>query len=182
MSTQSTQQSLGSEIYTGTADFGRIWAILGAIMSTFISIIFIIIGIVIIVKGSKYNSVSGIVTSDSVCNQTINGNVNGNVNGNNNQVTTCNTSVKYTVNSVIYQKTIDTGSSSYKTGDQINIYFTDANNPTSNPIPSWIGIILIIMGVIILIGSWLWVWLTQRYKVAAAAEGVAGALSVIKRI
>jgi len=169
----STKQSLSSEIYTGTADFGKTWSVIGAITSTFIGIILFVVGIVILVNKSTYKSVMGIAVSDSVCSWS---------NNNGNSIASCTTEVKYSVG-IDYQQNIDTGSSRYKAGDYVKVYYgNNPNSPTGNPVSSLVGWVLIIIAVLMIASSWIWVFLTRKYKFAAAAEGVSGAWGIIKSV
>jgi len=167
-------KSIGNEIYSDTASFGKIWAIISAIMGTLFGIFFIIIGIYIILHKSHLKSTKGDVVKDSDCNTTID---------NGNQYTQCSTTVNYNINGKEYtNKIVNTGSTTFTQGkNNITIWYspTDPEKPEYKPAPTWIGWIIILVALLVIFGSWFWVWLTRKYKMAAAAEGAAGIYSII---
>jgi len=166
------KQSLGSEIYSDAASFGRVYAMIGAIFGTLISIMFIIGGIYIIYHKSHLKSVNGTVISDSICNQL------------DKNSKSCSTTYTYTINGKNYKGT-STSSNGYKKSENIKIWY-DPNHPSVNPeidIPSkTLGVVLIIIGIITVISAWVGVYLTRKYKFAAAASGVGGGIDIIKNI
>ena len=166
-------QSLGNEIYSDTASFGKIWSIISAIFGTLIGIFFIIVGIYIILHKSHLKSTVGDVVKPSSCYNTIE-------NGNNYK--SCTTNVSYSVKGQKYEKTINTGSSELTPGTgNITIWYSPVNpgNPEYNPAPTWIGWVIILVALLVIFGAWFWVWLTHKYKVAAAAEGASGIYSIL---
>lgn len=167
------QESLGSEIYSGAAGFGRIYAWISAIIGTVTAIGMIIIGIYIIQHKSHLLSVNGKVTKASYdCSTQTQ---------NKSTTTTCKFDVTYSVNDKNYTKTFS--STDILSVDEIVTIWYDPNHPEQgeyNPVPVGIGWALIIFAAFILIGVWFWVWLTGRYKFAAASSGAAAAINLIR--
>lgn len=167
-------KSIGNEIYSDTASFGRIWAIISAITGTLIGIFLFICGIYVIQHKSHLKSTKGDVVKDSDCNTILD---------NGNQYTKCSTTVSYNINGKEYpNKIVKTGSTEFKQGkNNITIWYSPATpeNPEYSPAPTWIGWVIILISLLLVFGSWFWVWLTRKYKMAAAAEGASGIYSII---
>lgn len=166
------KKSLGSEIYSDAASFGRVYAIIGAVFASLFSLMFIIGGIYIIYHKSHLKSVTGTVTSDSLCTQL------------DKNSTSCSVNYTYTIKDKNYSGT-STSSTSYKKGNKITVWY-DPNHPgvhSEIDIPSkTIGVVAIIMGILIAIAAWVGVYLTRKYKFAAAASGVGGGIDIIKNV
>ena len=167
-------KSIGNEIYSDTASFGRIWAIISAITGTLVGIFFIIVGIYVIQHKSHLKSTKGDVVKDSDCNTTID---------NGNQYTQCSTTVSYNINDKEYpNKIVNTGSTKFTQGKKnITLWYspTDPEKPEYSPAPTWLGWIIILIVLLVIFGAWFWVWLTHKNKMAAAAEGASGIYSII---
>lgn len=165
------KKSLGSEIYSDAASFGRVYAIISAVVASLFSIMFIIGGIYIIYHKSHLKSVTGTVTSDSFCTQLDKNSA------------SCSVHYTYTLNGENYFGT-STSSIDYKKGDKITVWY-DPNHPGVHreiDIPSkTIGVVAIIMGILIAVVAWVGVYVTRKYKFAAAASGVSGGIEMIKR-
>ena len=162
--------------YSATSNFGKIKAIISAVVTTFIGIIMIIIGIYFIKKIS-------ILTSTATATITQ---LNGDYCIQNNNIWTCNMNVSfkdaigksYTINNIQ-----SSSQNNYTSGETIRIYY-EPDNPNNASLQSdnthTIGYILIIIAIIIMSISWIMVWLSQHYKIFAAAEGVSGIADVLK--
>ena len=161
--------------YSATSDFGKIKAIISAVVATIIGIIMIIIGIIMIKKISILTSTATatITQLNGACIQ-------------NNNIWTCNMNVSFT-DSTGKSYTINNLQSSsqnnYTSGETITIYY-EPDNPNNASLQSdnthTIGYVLIIIAIIIMSISWIMVWLSQRYKIFAAAEGVSGIADILK--
>ena len=161
--------------YSATSDFGKIKAIISAVVATIIGIIMIIIGIYLIKKISilTETATATINKLNNVCVQ-------------NNNMWTCNMNVSFT-DTTGKSYTIDNLQSSsqnnYTSGETTTIYY-EPDNPNNASLQSdnthTIGYVLIIIAIFIMCISWLMVWLSQRYKIFAAAEGVSGIAEILK--
>lgn len=167
-------KSIGNELYSDTASFGIIWAIINAIMGTLFGIFFIIVGIYVIQHKSHLKSTKGDVVKESDCNTTI---------YNGNQYTQCSTTVSYNINGKEYpNKIVNTGSTKFTQGkNNITLWYspTDPEKPEYSPAPTWLGWIIILIALLLLFGAWFWVWLTHKSKMAAAVKGASGIYSII---
>lgn len=167
-------KSIGNQIYSDTASFGRIWAIISAITGTLFGVFFVIVGIYVIQHKSHLKSTKGDVVKDSDCNTKID---------NGNQYTQCSTTINYNINGKEYpNKTVNTGSTNFTQGkNNITIWYSPANpeNPEYSPAPTWVGWVMILISLLVIFGAWFWVWLTHKYKMAAAAEGASGIYSIL---
>lgn len=169
-------QSVGSEIYSDTASFGRFWAKFGFVIAIIFGVLFIIAGIYIVTHKFNRVHVLGKVksTDPSPCPY---------ITGNRNQYQ-CNITIQYNVKGVVYEKTLwyNSGRQPSSNSD-IDIYYKK-NNPsdvTIEPPPTKLmGIGLIGFGVIIPLVAYFIVWLTRRNKFVASAVGVGGALDIIR--
>jgi len=167
------KQSIGEQIYSGTATFGKIWAVASAIFGTIISIVMLIIGISVISHKSHLRSVPGQVMEDAECTTT---------DSQQQTFTTCRTKISYEVDGVTYTPTVDSGSFQYTAGTEVTVWYSPSSpeRPELNPFPKWVGWMLIIFAFLICIGVWIWVWVTRKSKVAAAAGGAIELVSLIK--
>jgi hypothetical protein len=181
---ENKNSGIADEIYSGTASFGRVWALISLIMAIIICIVLIIAGIVIIMKSRKSEIVEtqGIITA-------INGSTDpqtkcGNPSDNDN-IHTCSITVKFTISDVDRYADINyTGSYYYFVGKRVNLYIKNDGkyNDVSldKPTPAFVGGILIFVGLLILGGSIFWYWASRKWKVVAGAEGVSGMLHLIR--
>ena len=167
------KESVGDEIYSGAAGFGRIYSWISAVTGTLISICMFIFGVYIIQHKSHLKSVDGKVTNSSYdCSTQTQ---------DKNTTTTCKFDVKYTVNNIDYEKPFSS-TKVFSVGETVTIWY-DPNNPDQgefDPIPKTIGVILIVSSIFVIISVWLWVWLAQRYKFAAAGMGTAAVINMIR--
>ena len=172
------KESLGNEIYSGVAGFGRIEAWISAIIGTIIAIIAIIFGIYIIIHKGHLKSVTGTVTKSSYgCTTTTD------TNNNKTTITTiCSFNVTYTVGTQTYNKTFSS-TDTLSQGDSVTIWY-DPNNPDKgeyNPAPTYVGWLIIGIALFVSLGLWLWVWITNRSKFAAAVGGASAAIEMFRR-
>tara|TARA_Y100000389_G_C17462232_1_gene522696 strand:+ start:3583 stop:4101 length:519 start_codon:yes stop_codon:yes gene_type:complete len=167
-------KSIGNELYSDTISVGRIWAIISAITGTLFGIFFIIVGIYVIQHKSHLKSIKGDVVKDSDCNTAID---------NGNQYTRCSTTVSYNINGKEYpNKIVNTESTKFTQGkNNITLWYspTDPEKPEYSPTPTWAGWIIILIALLVIFGAWFCVWLTRKYKMAAAAVGASGIYSII---
>jgi hypothetical protein len=167
------KESIGDEIYSGAAGFGRIYSWISAVTGTLMAICLFIFGVYIIQHKSHLKSVDGKVTKSSYdCStQTQDKNTS----------TTCKFDVKYTVDNIDYENTLSS-TNVFSVGETITIWY-DPNNPEQgefNPISKTVGIVLIVSSIFVIVSVWLWVWLAQRYKFAAAGMGTAAVINMIR--
>lgn len=171
-----TNKSLGSEIYEGVGTFGHIEAWIGAIMSTIIGIIFIVIGIFDI----KHKTTLTASTQGKI----NNADCGGGYNDGSGEKYQCTVNVSYTVDNKNYSitKTTDDTSKHYK-GESVTVHY-NPSSPENGELVSdnskTIGIIFIVIGIIIPLFAWLWLWITYKSKFAAAAGGVAAAVNLLR--
>lgn len=185
-----TNKSVASEVYEGTASFGIFIALIGAIIGSILGIILLVIGIRIISTKTTKTQINATITK-------INGVGNLLSNENRSQLTpdnsrcpsvsqgmhSCFIEVSYKYLDKEYKKDINyTGDKSYYIGQNINVYIepSDPNNVQLNSPPSnTTGIILIVVGLLIILGGWIWYWISKKWKVAAAATGASGIWNII---
>ena len=172
------KESTGEKIYSGTATVGRVMSVVGVVFGTVIGLIMIVVGIFMIVHHTKLTSqTQGTIEKgqNDLCTPYAK---------NNTTVWDCNFTVDYNVGGTAYKQNIilNDSSRSYHPGESIKIYY-DPNNPddSSNTsdetkIP---GIILLVVGIVIPLGAWLWWYFARKYKAVAAAGGVAAGLDLL---
>lgn len=160
-------------VYSGAAEFGKVWTIFSAVAASFLAVAMILGGIYIIYHRAHLVSVKGKVTKSSYnC-----------VTHTNNNVTTksCQVNVAYSIDGKTYNKTFSS-STMYKVDDDVFVYY-DPSDPTEaeiDPVAKWIGWALIGGAIFIALSSWIWVWLVERYKFLAAAQGVKGVYDILR--
>jgi len=168
------KESTGSEIYSGAAGFGRVYAWISAIIGTIIAIGMIIFGIYIINHKGHLKSVDGTITKASNnCNTQTH---------DNDTTTTCKFDVSYIVNGETYNKTFSS-TNIFSVNETVTIWY-DPNHPDQgefNPPSKTVGWVLICFAAFIIIGGWVWVWLTNRYKFAAAAGGAVAVVDMFRK-
>jgi len=168
------EKSLSDKVYSSTASFGRLWAVIREVIVTIVGIIMVIVGIYIIKHRSDMISINGSVTEKSSClTKTTN-------NGETYRI--CKTKIEYEINSKKYTKEISTGTSEFEKEDNITIWYSpvEPDKPEYDPTPTWAGWMIIIIAILIIIGSWFWVWLTRKYEIVAAAKGASGIYSMFR--
>ena len=173
-----SQPSLGQEIYSGAAGFGKIEAVIGVIIGTIIGLAMLIIGIVMMFAKNIYTAktIGTIVVAN--CSQYTANNTSDNYN--------CSLLIKYTANGTTYSKQFTTdGINRYVENMTVDISY-NPENPEDSQLGTVLnykltGGILIFFGIFIAIGTWIWLWITRRSKFAAAAGGVAGAWNLLRR-
>lgn len=161
---------LGEKVINNAATFGKITAVFDAVIGTIFGLVFVIISIYYMLDRKKMNHVIGDVIENSECNTT-----------DNKKPATCKTFVNYIANRKEYKLTIDTVTSEYKKGDKIKVWYY-TNNPEitrHNVFPMWVYYTMLVFGLLIISGSWFWVWLTRKYKSVAVVTGVAGVIDIL---
>lgn len=168
----------GETLYSGEATFGRINAVIGAVVATFIGIILVVVGIFLMFHKSHLKKIRGEAARNSQCNQSQTCDSKGSCH----TTYACTTPVKYTVGGKDYRENLSTGSTSYETGDEVTFYY-NPSDPTaieSAPAPPWIGWAMIALALVVVFSSWAWVYVTRKSKVAAAVGGTAATVGAIR--
>ena len=167
------EKSLSDKVYSSTASFGRLWAVIRAVIVTIVGIIMVIVGIYIIKHRSDMISINGSVTEKSSCLTKTN-------NGETYRI--CKTKIEYEIDGKKYTKEISTGTSEFEKEDNITIWYSpvEPDKPEYDPAPTWLGWVIIIISILVVLGSWFWVWLTRKYEIVAVAKGASGIVSMFK--
>jgi hypothetical protein len=167
------RRSVGQQIYSGTAEFGRITAVIGAAFATVIGIALIVWSVFLLTHKTTYTgSVTGRVISGNCVTDPDDG-------GN----TTCTVTAGYQVGGKSYTTAGMVDSPNvYREGDTITVHY-DPSNPRNAALQSdesnIVGWIFLSIGIVVISISWLSVWLTHRYKAYAAVSGVATAADMV---
>jgi uncharacterized membrane protein len=169
--------SIGQEIYADAAGFGRIWAVLGAVFSTIVGLFIIIMGIILLFTKKKIKLSVGIKSITPV----------GGGNPSDNIYSYSITLKDYTINNKVYSNITKhyNGYNLYTEADSVDIYYTKekpSDITLDKPIPHYIGFLMILVGIIIPLMAWIWVWATRRSKFLAAAVGVGGGINIAESI
>lgn len=153
--------TIGSELYKGTATFGKIFSILGLVGG-------IIIGIVLIVVGSLMIRNSYVYEKDSVQGTVLNSGLNE-------------VSVQYKVGDIDCKaSTANFGRTTYTVGQTVDIYYK-SKDPCKDPIiggrPSAaVGYGMIVGAIFLMIASGVYTWFVFKSRGVAAIAGVGGLL------
>jgi len=184
------KQSTYSKIYSGTASFGAIMSDIKAIIGTVIGIIMIIVGIVLLrhkqketMKGTAIitntNPCSVSASKDDKGNPVINWTCNINATLLNDDGTQSNYS------NIINAGNIQSSTPPYEYGQKISVWY-DPNNKGNFSLTSddysVVGWFLIGFGIVAIIGSWVWAYFANKYKVIGAYEGVSTGVDFVKNI
>ena len=187
------KESLASEIYTGTAQFGAIMADLKAVFGALIGIILIGIGISFLVyKITRTELANGTVIDiknggriDPSCSYTTT------TTRTDSGTTTsgswyCTIDVAYTTKDgkscTLYGQVISS-QQKYVQGNGISVWYNPDNSCGDASIYAdfshTIGWILVIVGLVIGISGIVWAWLANKYKVVGAFEGASTGIHML---
>jgi hypothetical protein len=161
-------------IYSGLATFGQITSILRAVLVTLVALGLIGYGIYILWVNWDYSEdKNGMVLEDSNC--TIQ---------NGQQFQECSTKFTFSANGKSYTLTQST-LLSYKKGDKITVFYKESDPQDSAKVDFWpknVAYILFGTGSVLLVLSWGWVYLVDRFKPLAAVTGGIGAGQLISKV
>ena len=168
----SSLSDIGDSIYSGTATLGRVRAIVFAVIFTILAIILIFYGVKnLLTKDKLTSTVPGVVTKIECQNgQHI-----------------CDLEVEYHVNDKVYVlKEINSALTMIPQVNQtVTVYF-DPENPNSaraeELTPKQLGTTFIVGAFVLLLLSWVGVWLTQKFKFYAAAQGTGTIFDLVRNI
>jgi hypothetical protein len=174
---------VGDDIYTGASEYGKIMALIGAVIGTFMSIVLIIFGIIFILSKPLYTGeVDGTITNEPQCIPVTT--------TSNNTTTTrfnCNgIDVDYKVEGKDYKSEglFHTNDFALKKGNKLKLFYKPENPAdviTDSDNKHVLGGIMIGSAVFILVGVWAWFFITKYSKFASAAGGAASAYNLFKK-
>ncbi len=166
--------SIANDIYGDAAEWGMIKTYIGATVMVLVAISLFILGVYLVIKSSKTNTVVATVIDSVDCINTITNVMEDNVSRPVN-VTKCLTTIKYKVNNIEYTKKISTPQ--YRKGDTINVYYeNDPNTIILTTTSSGTGFIFICLCLCLISSALLSIYLTKRFKFLAAGSAVSGIL------
>lgn len=172
--------ALGDDIYSGAAEYGKFNAFIGLIFGTILAIILIIIGTTLLVHHEEpIQFVEGTIINVPTCTTLQDKDTQE-------SYSTCYVEINYTINKINYTyKGYTKEPKKYTNGEKIGLYYKPSSPKDAKLTKDWsehlIGGILLGTGIFIAGVSWLWYYITNRYKFAAAAGGVAGAAELFRR-
>lgn len=162
-----SKSDLGSELYSGAAAYGRINAIIGVIFGTIIGILMILGGIGLIKrKTNRTKTIKATITNDPGC---------SGHSENNNTIWDCNLSLSYNIDGKDYTTSISSSSSTkYDKGNTVTLYYNPDNVSDVDLVSDnthVIGWVILVIGIFLLISTWVWLYIVYKSKFAAAAGG-----------
>jgi uncharacterized protein YxeA len=172
--------ALGDDIYSGAAEYGKFNALIGVIFGTILAIILIIIGTTLLVHHEEpVQFVEGTITNTPDCKTRQDKDTQE-------TYSKCYIEIAYNINQQKYTyRGYTKEPRQYKNGDKIILYYKPSSPGDAKLTKDWsdhlIGGILLGTGLFIAGGSWLWYYIANKYKFAAAAGGVAGAAELFRR-
>lgn len=164
-------------IYSGLATFGSIYTLITSVLTTIVGLLFIGFGIYFLYYNLKngITVVQGTVLDASTC--TDSNNTGG-------QTPKCRTQIQFTATDSKQYSFLASGNNKYVKGDTVTVYYK-ADNPSDHPqldgpmnFPTWQAALMIIGGIILIAGTWLWAWLIRMYKPLGAFAGAYGVVDV----
>ena len=163
---------MASKIYSGAATVGRVYSWVGAIVGTLFGLGMIAVGIFLRRQESSRSGSETATVVSSSCSSI------------NNQKD-CTASITFP--SCKTGASVDTGSSEKIKGQKIPVIFNpkDACNTvqgkSTKNTASIVSIAFIGFGIVAILGGWLHVYLTMKYKPVAAVSGAADTVGLIAR-
>jgi hypothetical protein len=172
----SAAKSATGEVVDHFVAYGRVTAVWSAVLVTFFAAIGVGVGIWLINKSGGQLTSLAKATAPSTCAQE--------------RVSTgrtsrlerkCTTEVAYAAEGQEHRTSVDTSAKSYASGDKLSVYYDAGSpgDPTATRIPGLAGWFVIGGSVLFTILVWVWVLITRKYKVAAAATGANHALGAL---
>ena len=169
---QPVQTSMGEELYSGSAEFGRIMSFIGLIISSIIGISLIVVGISFIYSKDTYTikTEAKVLEYNCIPQDTV---------------YRCTLKVQYKIYGKTYTSVVPTTSNvDYKFIDNVMIY-ADPEDPTNIVIYKFnkklIGSLMILFGILIPLFAWIWYYITLKSKFAASASGVVSVVDLLRR-
>ena len=163
--------SVLSEVYDGAATFGQFMALLALIVGSIVSSILLLVSLYLLTRTSNYKSTSATVVSVTSCSNVSSSSSSSYEN--NKELVQCQVAFKYTVDSKEYTNTITTGPQNVGSTVTLRYDVKNPNNVTNNLISKGIlGWILFGFAILIIAGVSLNYYIAQRFKFAAAGNGV----------
>lgn len=164
---QRDNNSVLSEVYDGAATFGQFMALLALIVGSIVSFILLLVSLYLLTRTSNYISTTATVMSVTNCSNVSSSSEKGK------DIIQCQVALKYTVDSKEYTNTITTGPQNVGSTVTVRYDVKNPNNVTNNLISKGIlGWILFGVALFILAGVSLNYYIAQRFKFAAAGNGV----------
>ena len=164
---------VSQEVYDGAAKFGMFMATIWLIVGNLIALALIIGGIYLMTRKEKYTGKTVATVKSVQCNTYNDGK----------SVTyNCSMILEYNVNGRIYSRPYQSNSSISQYDGMLKPIRYDPANPNDYivfPLTKyWIGVILLVIGLLIMIGAWFTWYIVRRFKTAAAAYGVGSAWDI----
>ena len=161
-----------NNLYSGTASFGKDYAVVITIISAVICILLLGGGVALIIRKPQYTIVKQMVMNPSVFYSEV-------VTNNVKHTMYTNTGKIEGSDSVV--ELLDDPYTFYTLGETINVYTkvgdsVDARLHTDNS--KGVGILLVVVGLLIILFSVINLYFVKKYKGVAAVEGAAGAINL----
>lgn len=161
-------RGIGGEIYEGAAQFGRFSAWVTLVFGNIVGAVLLGVGFFLLFSKATYSKEVVATIKDAKC-ERLKDETNARVNND------CILQLQYTVNKQVYTAQIQTTSGKYySNGGTLNIKYNPENptDVTTAPKRKTIGWILVGVGILFVISSWVTWWIVRKFKFAAAADGV----------
>ena len=159
---------IGETIYDSAATFGRIMAFVRMVTGSIIGIVMIAVGIYLVRNkaAQSVNTTAEVATAECKT-------VEVGTPKKPRSTVRCDLTVTYTVNGKQLTTPLTDEGTSYSKGSIVNIQY-NPDNPSDIRLKQaankTVGIILIVIGLVIMLGSIIWFIITLKYKIAAAGE------------
>jgi hypothetical protein len=167
---------IGDDLYDGAATFGRFMATVWLVIGTIIGLVLLGISLYLLLTPPKYSEHTTAKVIEAKCDRVPTGDSRGMVND-------CLLKIEYTVDDKHIVKDYNSKSSTYySVGSELKIRYNpdnpeDFTTAISRKVVGWI---LLAIGLVIMVISWVSWWIVTSFKFAAAATGVGSAYDMVR--
>jgi hypothetical protein len=168
---------IGDDLYDGAATFGRFMATVWLVIGTIIGLVLLGISLYLLLTPPKYSEHTTAKVIEAKCDRVSTGDSRGSANN-------CNMKIEYTVDDkkIVQDHSVFQSSTYYSVGSELKIRY-NPDNPedfTTAVSRKTVGWILLAIGLVVMVISWVSWWIVTSFKFASASMGAATAYDMVR--